>query len=282
MKRSESFVAVVIPLYRVELSEFEKISLAQCLKVLHKHPIVIVGPKYIDAMKILPRPENNNQISYLRFHNDFFRNIESYNELLLSEIFYSSLANYKYILIYQLDAFVFDDQLEYWCNSNYDYIGAPWFEGYGQSNSHSQLLPLAGNGGFSLRRVEAHLRVLRSRNNRAINGFDELIKEYSEYSFFMKIMKLPELVLKAYGYPNTAFYFKRLHRNEDGLWVQVANKISCEFTVADAISAISFSFECQPRRLFEFSKKLPFGCHGWASYDIAFWRPYFAEYGYQI
>ena len=30
------------------------------------------------------------------------------------------------MLIYQLDAFVFQDDLAYWCQQNYDYIGAPW------------------------------------------------------------------------------------------------------------------------------------------------------------
>ena len=32
---------------------------------------------------------------------------------------------YQYMLIYQLDAFVFEDKLDYFCELGYDYIGIP-------------------------------------------------------------------------------------------------------------------------------------------------------------
>ena len=48
--------------------------------------------------------------------------------LMLSPFFYESFLDFKYVLIHQLDVFIFKDELNYWCNQNYDYIGAPWFK----------------------------------------------------------------------------------------------------------------------------------------------------------
>lgn len=62
------------------------------------------------------------------FNEQYFDSRKSYNELMLSVDFYRSFREYQYMLIYQLDAFVFEDQLEYWCNKGYDYIGAPWIK----------------------------------------------------------------------------------------------------------------------------------------------------------
>jgi hypothetical protein len=44
----------------------------------------------------------------------------------LSEEFYQAFTDFEFMLIYQLDAFVFRDELADWCRSGYEYIGAPW------------------------------------------------------------------------------------------------------------------------------------------------------------
>jgi hypothetical protein len=170
----------------------------------------------------------------------------------------------------------------YWCSKGYDYIGAPWFDGWEKCDEQSNILPYGGNGGFSLRRIGAHLKVLKSNNNRCINGFHEIKQNYLDRSIFGKMQLLPSLITKYTGYPNTAYYFQRLHRNEDGLWVQVASEIDYGFKVAEPNIAIPFAFECQPRRLYKIIQKLPFGCHGWERFDIEFWRPFFHTYGFKI
>jgi hypothetical protein len=67
-----------------------------------------------------------SNISVESFPKRYFENIEGYNELLLSASFYERFLDTKYILIYQLDAFFFKDELQEWCDRGYDYIGAPW------------------------------------------------------------------------------------------------------------------------------------------------------------
>ena len=49
----------------------------------------------------------------------------SYSDYVLSSEFYDTFKAYDYMLLYQLDAFVFEDRLmEFW-ELKYDYIGAP-------------------------------------------------------------------------------------------------------------------------------------------------------------
>ena len=81
--------------------------------------------------------------------------MEGYNELLLSENFYTTFSAFKYILIYQPDSYVFRDELMEWCKEGYDYIGAPWLE----DNDEQIKLNGVGNGGFSLRNIEKFLYI---------------------------------------------------------------------------------------------------------------------------
>jgi hypothetical protein len=77
----------------------------------------------------------------------------------ISPLLYEKYERFEYILFYEPDAFVFSDRLEEWCDRDLDYLGAPWFEGF--SKPKSDRIIGAGNGGFSLRKVQSHLRIAR-------------------------------------------------------------------------------------------------------------------------
>ena len=113
--------AVVIPVYKENLSEFEKISLQQAQKIFGgKYPIIFFAP----AGKTFSYFNVANRVIY--FPQQFFQSGAAYNALMMNPGFYKVFFEYDYILIYQLDAFVFSDKLEYFCNLGYDYIGAPF------------------------------------------------------------------------------------------------------------------------------------------------------------
>lgn len=116
----QSKVAAVIPVYKEEIDDLEKISLAQARKVLGKYPFVFVAPEG----KKISYAESGDAV--VRFPPQFFQNTMTYSMLLMSPFFYEAFKAYDYILIYQLDAFVFYDALEKFCSLGYDYIGAPW------------------------------------------------------------------------------------------------------------------------------------------------------------
>ncbi len=113
-------------------NQFESISFNQCLKVFKKHLLCIVTHNDLDISsytELLGKCKINYIIEY--FNNEYFNGVSGYNKLMLSREFYLRFKNYEYILIYQLDAYVFRDELDYWCGQGYDYIGAPWiFKNY--------------------------------------------------------------------------------------------------------------------------------------------------------
>jgi len=157
----------------------------------------------------------------------------------LNGAFYERFVHYEYILIYQLDAYVFRDELEYWCNRGYDYLGAPWFDGFNLADNDSKLLDIAGNGGLSLRKISSFVKVLSARGDSK-----KIIEEYI-----------------------------KSRQNEDLFFSQLAPKIDPSFKIAPPKLAMHFSFECLPKKLYQMiGGKLPFGCHAWERYDFDFWK----------
>lgn len=148
--------AVVIPYYHNNLSVTEQISYEQCKKVLHKFLIVFVVPEGF-TVEVKEFPDKWDVVEMPRKYMD---GIDSYNQMMLSKEFYKSFESFKYILIYQLDAYVFSDRLLEFCNYEYDYIGAPWIEGKFEIQLAKKKLFYVGNGGFSLRKVASCLQQL--------------------------------------------------------------------------------------------------------------------------
>jgi len=148
-------VLVVIPYYHNDLSEKEIISLKQAQKILKKYDMCFIAP-----LRLTPLLKNErHQVEY--FENIFFESVATYNQLMLAPEFYERFIKYRYILIYQLDAFVFYDKLNYFCELNYDYIGSPWI--YSEKGMIEDVLQKAyvGNGGLSLRNVRSCIKLLK-------------------------------------------------------------------------------------------------------------------------
>lgn len=157
-------VAVVIPYYHSELTALEKISFHNCLTVLREYPIILVVPERI------PRTEypKEEMLIYEQVPNEWLESVSSYNQMMMSEEFYRRFLQYEFILIFQLDAFVFSDCLEKFCC--YDYIGAPWLNGWKYLRTiEAGGIWKVGNGGLSLRRVRAFLEILEKETVDYIN-----------------------------------------------------------------------------------------------------------------
>ena len=104
-------IVVVIPIYKATLTQYEEMSLNQCVKVLANYSLVVIKPTSLDINELL------SQYSLLKVENfpdDCFSNLRAYNKLVLSEDFYQRFVDYQYMLIFQLDAYVFRDELLYW------------------------------------------------------------------------------------------------------------------------------------------------------------------------
>ncbi len=156
-------VAIVIPVYTQTLDEKERISLLQMVKIFTGYDLVFVMPEGLQPAFLDSFPDAHIKCEY--FDESNFSSGYSYNKLMLSYSFYSRFSSYEYILISQLDVFVFEDRLNEFCSLGYDYIGAPWLEGYFYYTDKRHTMWYVGNGGFSLRRVQSFLRLLQDRQD---------------------------------------------------------------------------------------------------------------------
>ncbi|WP_412467002.1 DUF5672 family protein [Pedobacter sp. KLB.chiD] len=261
-------VAVIVPIYR-EPTTLEDISLQQCFKVLAKsHPILCVKPTSLNLDFIYPFDK------VIGFDDAYFKDISGYNRLMLSGEFYEAFLDYEYILIYQLDAFVFKDELTSWCEKNIDYVGAPWlrhrYPDFIKAAKNSFLsyihrrfdvkqkntsIPTdiqreykVGNGGLSLRRTQIFYTLTKR--------FQEKIQEYLLYT--------------------------AANLNEDVFWSIEVNRKRKNLKIPSYKEAVYFAFEVPVERGFELTNnKLPFGCHAWNK-NLAAWRSVFKDFGYSI
>ena len=155
---SRSTAVVVIPVYKETPSDSEQIAYRQCIAVLGEFPIVVVAPKGFDLGYY---KDSHPSVDILFFESQYFQSVQGYNRFLLYPKFYESFVDYDCMLIYQLDAFVFRNELLHWCSQDYAYIGAPWFEGFTEATPEAGFIGV-GNGGFSLRRPAIYLQVLNT------------------------------------------------------------------------------------------------------------------------
>jgi hypothetical protein len=264
---------VVIPCYQATLRPFEEVSLQQCRKVLGAHDTIIVKPASLDLTALCARHGITRVES---FADRFFDGVPGYNQLMLSDEFYARFAAWDYLLIHQLDAFVFRDELIAWCQAGHDYIGPPWLppratpsrldELYIKARQYAyrwanvqdpaakgahkgQYMYAVGNGGFSLRRIAA----LRS------------------------VLKALAPGVEAYGRHDG-----RVH-HEDIFFAIEANRYWPRVKVPSFREAVGFGWETQPTQARELNHgRLPFGCHGWNKLHRDEWRPVFAEFGHSI
>jgi hypothetical protein len=232
-------IIIGIPIYKKKLNKFEIISLQQVKKFLHKYPIAFIAPESFE----FNYGKEYNGFFIERFPDKYFINTYSYSQLLLSIKFYERFRKYRYLLIYQLDAFVFSDKLMEFCGLGYDYIGAPipricW----------SGMKGFVGNGGLSLRKIESCIRVLKE-----INPYEIL-----------------------------ALLTKNLQEAEDCFFGYCGANPVIKFYVPNIHVAMEFAIDREIMHCYRNLKdRLPFGCHGWYKMDYLIWKPIIESYGYQ-
>lgn len=254
---SKTKVTIVIPIYKINLSLSEQMSLNQCLKVLGAFDIVFVHPEDLDVTSL----NSEGVIRSEAFPNHFFKTVYGYNRLMLSEEFYARFLDFKYMLIYQLDAFVFKNELQQWCERGYDYIGAPWIASPNtvlkkglsifdseKKKERQKIFFKVGNGGFSLRNIaKSHQIAIEMKNEIEAN----LNREKSD-----------------------------VYIMEDVFWSIIVPKHYPDFKIPDYKEAVSFAMDRKPDLALKLNNnELPFGCHGIDKPKVkTFWDTILKEY----
>lgn len=270
MDKDCNMAVVVVPVYRPILNQEEYLAFVQCLKVLGEYTISIVCPcslnvNYYQSLS----KEFRKNILINTFPDRYFYSVKGYNLLMLSYRFYKRFKSYSYMLIYQLDAWVFRDELDYWCDLGYDYIGAPWFENYGTHEQGNKLWAV-GNGGISLRRIQYFIDLLK---------YDGPLKDASTLELSNSIKNRLYKYLYAKGYQNSVSYFRKDPTLfEDVFYTVYLKDTRYRANVPSVEKAALFAFEKSPSYLYTITGKLPFGCHAWLKNEYeAFWFKYIYE-----
>jgi hypothetical protein len=253
-------LSVVVPVYRSTLDPDEVVSLDSTFRVLGAHHLVMVKPEGLDTGALERRyPWKGIET----FEPEYFRSIQGYNRLLLSTGFYQRFLASRFLLVCQLDVFVFRDDLRRWIDAGYDYVGAPWVSKtpvsarIHQLKMHVSKLVLGvqdkvyryetrdrvGNGGFSLRDVATHHRLSVE------------MKAHIEH------------YLRNQG---------THHFHEDIFWSIEPSKKGYAHRTPPVEEAIAFSWDINPARLYRMAGgRLPMAAHGWyKKRQLPFWRPH--------
>ncbi len=277
---------VVIPIYKTNPSRSEEASFRQCLTVLSDFDITIVTFEDLDLapyQNISKKVGKTYRVEY--FDQNYFKSLDGYNKLCLSPSLYKRFLNYKYMLLYQLDAWVFRNELEYWCKKDYDYIGGPFFRNISKDKNNpiftKELIGI-GNGGFSLRKIQYCLNVLSGPSNSPYIKPNFLWKMY--YSDEIRTQKgIPaltslvkiyiKLILKTLGFRNTLRYFIESGVFEDKIFGYFTpNAWNIKAKIPSGEEASQFSAEVNPSFIYDKNGKLPFGCHAFEKWEFdTFW-----------
>ncbi len=242
-------VAVVIPCYKSILNPLEERSLKQCQKILDNYDLIFALPA---GLEVKQKPSS---VKVEEFDQNYFKNISGYNRLMLSPEFYERFLEYDYILLYQLDSFVFKDELKMWCEKGYDYIGAPWIATRNlisfllkpfNSRSIKKRKPVffkVGNGGFSLRKTKSFYGISKKLAS-------EIKKQLEEKK-------------------------GEIYTNEDVFWSLKVPKFYPGFSIPEYKEAVGFAMDRKPKIALKINNnKLPFGCHGIDKPKVKkFWEP---------
>jgi hypothetical protein len=242
-------------------TDFEAISLAQCQRVLGRYPLRLVCPAGMDVStytRLAPSlvPEFVDP--------SWMASVAAYNRMKVFPSLYRRFRKYDFLLTHELDAFVFRDELTAWCREGWDYIGAPWFEGWDKATPQSPFIGV-GNSGFSLRRVATCLRISqRAQLARRVAGI---------WGVRRVVSRLGGAAWLRLG--------RKMDSPEDLFWSCEVPAVVPEFRVAPFDRARRFSLEVNASHVIAtHADGLPFGCHAWKRYDPEFWRPHIEACGH--
>jgi hypothetical protein len=256
---------ILIIAHKADLTDLERKSFLQCFNVLGEFPVVLICPLGLDVtqyIEIVP----NVKVDFI--DPKWQATYAMFNRLKIDPFLYRRYGDYDYILFYELDAWVFKNELTFWCNQGYDYIGAPWFEGWQHASEDAPFLGI-GNGGFSLRNIKAHLRVLDTFSY--VTPFKVIVRDFLAQPSLRTLARISkDLTIRN----NTFHLFNNFAMNEDLFWGRIVASKFKWFKIPDLKTALRFSIEVNPQLYIKSKDDLPFGCHSWSKFNQEFWNQF--------
>lgn len=257
---------IVITAHKEKLTPSEEYSLRRCKEILGRHDVVLVCPVGMNT-GCYTALWSDLAVDAIPPH--WQHSYDAFNHLKVHPFLYDRYKNFDYMLFHELDALVFSDKLDFWCDQGFDYIGAPWFECV-----EEDVFCGVGNGGFSLRRISAMRRVARTW--RYIEPAWALVKAIASKQTTKESFAN---VLRKLTLGNNFHYFLNDYSGlEDVFWGRIVPTRFPWYKVAPPEIALKFSFEARPLILYAMNDdRLPFGCHAWQKWHPEFYTHFFPE-----
>ena len=218
-------LAILVPVYKSKPEPLEIVALKRIAEIFRDRKVFFLAPSLLNTSWY---EKNFSEMEIERLDDRWFSSLDTYNRMLLSESFYQKWleCGFHSVLICQLDVYVIFDGLDDYLTMPYDYIGAPLFHLVQDSPCF-----YGGNGGFSLRKLEPCIRMLKMHA--------DLLKKWNE--------------------------------NEDEFFSYCGENFPKEFHVAPPNTSSQFAFDRFSRILYRRNRKnLPLAIHGWCTYDPSF------------
>lgn len=258
---------IIIPVHSPILNICEQLSLKRLVNVIKNknYDVFFITPENLDLSeykKIIDSELSSNDkftFSRISFDKKYFQNSDAYNKFCIDYNFYKTFYDYKYIFMYQLDCYLFKDNIEEWCDKNYDFIGSPILSEYSGWKDNNDIIwvPKVGNGGFGLRKISTFMEITDP------NG--ELMQ------YFKDIYGQPLYDLKKFNQEDKYFY--NIFR-----YYWEANILSWK-------EACKFGLDMTPELLENYLGKIDIndimGCHAWPK-NIRFWKDKIPEITQEI
>lgn len=178
--------------HKQDLEKYEQLSLLRIIDFCCNNNLLnnlyLILPDNINLDKfwnnyinpILNDKQIYTNIKYWIFDKVVFSSLNAYNNMLsLNQNFYGNFINdYNYMLTYQLDGYIFDNQLEYFLNKEYDYIGGYYlpvyanlikYNEYENINTEHHLIM---NSGVSLKKLSFCIESIQQNYKNFIEGIE--------------------------------------------------------------------------------------------------------------
>ena len=275
---------VVIPIYKHHLNDYEWISLKSIVTKLIAHQVCILTTVSIlkDVRRVLQFRLGAIAQAFI-FHivdDCWLASVGSYNHLMLSPFFYDFYQHFSHILLVQLDAYVFRDELLYWCSQPWDYIGAPiYLEGAPYGVDFCQCI---GAGGFSLRRIDGFRSAFAS--NPVVYRWHHLKDRWKNFNArgkaFLLYRYLQLLVFaESHLLQESNGLFNLVGVNEDVVFGKYLPGEVSAFQVPSALIANAFAIDRFVSESLSSLGHLPFGTHAWWTNpaNLKAWQAYIPE-----
>ncbi len=155
-------LVVLIPTHKEVPSDSEVEVLKHNARMLAAYPIEIVLPDDCSPTWYETFFAESGVDGRVRLVDSaYFGSIAAVNRMGMDPNFYRLFRRFEFLLICHLDAWIMHSAIDEWLDSPYDFIGAPLFLPADRRRHFSRgMAPIGGNGGLSLRRVEACIRTL--------------------------------------------------------------------------------------------------------------------------